>query len=129
MEGRLAAALAAQPDRVPARQTAPAAEPEDARWPDEEAEAAVLAAEPAGSAAESMPRQEPESTRSPPSASAAGPAGSPSPALPPIEELAARVPQELRETLDELFRARFVKVRRVPPEALKGADREDGSIS
>ena len=40
-------------------------------------------------------------------------------ALPPLDELVKRIPPEVRESLDELFRARFVSVRRVPAKALK----------
>ena len=39
--------------------------------------------------------------------------------LPPLEELVRRLPPQVRETLDDLFRARFVTVRRVPERALK----------
>lgn len=39
--------------------------------------------------------------------------------LPPLDELVQRIPAEVRETLDELFRARFVTVKRVPKKALK----------
>ena len=34
-------------------------------------------------------------------------------ALPPLEELVQKLPAELRATLDDLFRAKFVKVMRV----------------
>lgn len=34
-------------------------------------------------------------------------------ALPPLEELVQKLPAELRDTLDDLFRAKFVKVIRV----------------
>jgi hypothetical protein len=34
-------------------------------------------------------------------------------ALPPLEELIQKLPAELRDTLDDLFRAKFVKVIRV----------------
>jgi hypothetical protein len=40
--------------------------------------------------------------------------------LPPLDELVNRLSPEVRETLDDLFRARFVAVRRVPKTALKG---------
>jgi hypothetical protein len=49
--------------------------------------------------------QEPETTDSGP--------------LPPLEELVKRIPPEVREVLDELFRAKFVTVKRVPAKALK----------
>jgi hypothetical protein len=39
--------------------------------------------------------------------------------LPPLEELVNRIDPAIRETLDELFRAKFTAVRRVPPSALK----------
>ena len=40
-------------------------------------------------------------------------------ALPPLDELVKRIPPEVRETLEDLFRAKFVAVRRVPAKALK----------
>lgn len=39
--------------------------------------------------------------------------------LPPLDELVKRIPPAVRETLDDLFRARFTSVRKVPAEALK----------
>jgi len=39
--------------------------------------------------------------------------------LPAIEDLVQRIPAAAREALDELFRARFVRVQRVPGKALK----------
>jgi len=40
-------------------------------------------------------------------------------ALPPLDELVARVPAEVRLALDNLFRAKFTAVRRVSPQQLK----------
>lgn len=40
--------------------------------------------------------------------------------LPPLDDLVARIPPATRELLDELFRAKFVAVKRVPAAALKG---------
>ena len=40
-------------------------------------------------------------------------------ALPKLDDLVGRIPADVRDTLDELFRARFVAVRRVPRKALK----------
>ena len=40
-------------------------------------------------------------------------------ALPPLDELVERIPTEVREVLEELFRARFTTVRRIPRQALK----------
>jgi len=39
--------------------------------------------------------------------------------LPPMEDLVQRIPVPARELLEELFRARFVTVKRVPKAALK----------
>jgi len=40
--------------------------------------------------------------------------------LPPMENLVKRIPGPARELMEELFRARFVTVKRVPKSALKG---------
>jgi hypothetical protein len=39
--------------------------------------------------------------------------------LPRLDELVERIPAEVRETLEDLFRARFVTVKRFPRKALK----------
>jgi len=39
--------------------------------------------------------------------------------LPPLDDLVKRLPPAVREALDDLFRAKFVAVRRVPRKALK----------
>lgn len=39
--------------------------------------------------------------------------------LPPLNDIVARIPAEVRDVLDELFRARFVTVKRIPKSALK----------
>lgn len=39
--------------------------------------------------------------------------------LPPLNELVARIPVEVRDALEDLFRARFVTVKRVPKRAFK----------
>ena len=39
--------------------------------------------------------------------------------LPPLEDLVKRIPSATRDLLEELFRARFVTVKRVPKSALK----------
>lgn len=39
--------------------------------------------------------------------------------LPPLEDLVNRIPAETRALMDELFRAKFVTVKRVPKSALK----------
>ena len=38
--------------------------------------------------------------------------------LPPLDDLVSRIPAEVKECLEDLFRARFVKVTRVPSSAL-----------
>jgi hypothetical protein len=45
--------------------------------------------------------------------------------LPPLDSLTARLGPEVRAVLDELFRARFTGVRRVPSRALKGPPSKD----
>lgn len=39
--------------------------------------------------------------------------------LPPMEDLVKRIPLPARDLLEELFRARFVTVKRIPKAALK----------
>ena len=39
--------------------------------------------------------------------------------LPPLDELVKRIPPEVRDVVDDLFRAKFVRVVRVPKKALK----------
>ncbi|MGH7946182.1 MAG: hypothetical protein ACREH8_02370 [Opitutaceae bacterium] len=47
--------------------------------------------------------------------------------LPPLEELVLRIPAEIREALEDLFRAKFTEVRRIPAKALRegGSDATD----
>jgi len=40
-------------------------------------------------------------------------------ALPPLDELVQRIPADVRDTLEDLFRARFTTVKRFPKKALK----------
>lgn len=78
-----------------------------ATWPDESAEAAFLAesGEPGGlpSAAAGVPAVEVETRQ-----------------LPSMEELVARIPPRVRDELDGLFRAKFVRVVRIPTKVLRG---------
>ena len=39
--------------------------------------------------------------------------------LPPMEDLVKRIPAPARELMEELFRARFVTVKRLPKSAMK----------
>jgi hypothetical protein len=41
------------------------------------------------------------------------------PDLPPLEDRVKRIPAPVREALEELFRARFVTVKRIPQSVLK----------
>ena len=77
-------------------------------WPEESAESAFLA--------EARERGEPVVVAKPREKNGDdGAAG----VLPPLNELVQRIPAEVREALEDLFRAKFVAVRRVPEKALK----------
>jgi hypothetical protein len=76
-------------------------------WSDEAAESAFLA--------EARDRGETVATKAP--AATATEEADPK-TLPPLEDLVKRLSPELRETLDDLFRAKFVAVRRIPKKAL-----------
>ncbi len=39
--------------------------------------------------------------------------------LPKLDDLVQRIPPEVRDVLEDLFRARFVSVKRIPKKALK----------
>ena len=39
--------------------------------------------------------------------------------LPPMDDLVKRIPMPARDLMEELFRARFVTVKRIPKSALK----------
>lgn len=88
-------------------------------WPDEAAESSFLAEQPtqvvtatssvaAGAAASKVQGAEGESE--------------PPVSLPQLQSLIDRIPADAMETLDELFRARFVSVKRVQKSSLKGPD-------
>jgi hypothetical protein len=84
-------------------------DPGSPNWPDDFAESAFLA--------DARERGETVAVKPAP---AADPPEDPEPkALPSMEELVNRIPAEVREALDDLFRARFVTVKRVPKRALK----------
>ena len=42
--------------------------------------------------------------------------------LPPLDELVRRIPADVRGLLDDLFRAKFTAVKRMPSKALKDQD-------
>jgi len=74
-------------------------------WPSEAEEAAFLA------------EQRAQGAPVAPAASAAEEAASAEP-LPPLAERVARIPAEVRGLLEELFRAKFTGVKRLPEQAL-----------
>lgn len=79
-----------------------------ATWPDDAAEAAFLAeARERGEVSTPVKAREEiaEETDARP--------------LPDLDVLVARIPPEVRESLEDLFRARFVRVARVPRKALR----------
>lgn len=77
-------------------------------WPDASAEAAFLS--------EARDRGE---TVAPAKAKAEIADETDAKALPPLDALVQRIPAEVRDTLEDLFRAKFVRVQRVPKKALK----------
>lgn len=81
----------------------PSPEKVEPSLPGEEAEAAFLA----------EARERGEEVASVTAALAAAESEEEKGALPPLEELIQKLPAELRDTLDDLFRAKFVKVMRV----------------
>jgi hypothetical protein len=89
----------------------PAEIEQSSAWPDEAAESVMvselrargeMAAPSASSAPPGEAREETESG-----------------ALPPLDELVQKIPADVRDTLEELFRAKFVTVKRVPKKVLK----------
>ncbi|MCW5547672.1 MAG: hypothetical protein KIT44_01785 [Opitutaceae bacterium] len=79
-------------------------------WPDAAAEEAYLAEQ---RTAQPVPPARP--------AAVTEEAPEPPGPLPPLETLLPRIPPAVREALDEHFRAKFVKVQRVPRAALNAA--------
>jgi hypothetical protein len=73
--------------------------------PSSEEEAAFLATEGVGEAV----RQEPSTSQTEDETGD----------LPPMEDLITRIPGAARELMEELFRARFITVKRIPKTALK----------
>ena len=96
------------PVEIAVEAVAPTTETAPSAWPEESVESAFLA--------EARERGEPVVATKPKEEvgddAAAG-------ALPPLNDLVQRIPAEVREALEELFRAKFVAVKRVPKKALK----------
>jgi hypothetical protein len=90
-------------------ESSPVDDSEPANWPDESAESSFLS--------EARERGE---TIAPAKARSEIADETDSKALPSLDELVQRIPPEIRETLEDLFRAKFTKVKRVPAKALKG---------
>ena len=86
--------------------TMPASEGEPS-WPDESAEAAFL-----GEARERGEVVVPKKAEDVAEETTAKP-------LPALDALVERIPAEVRDVLEDLFRAKFVAVKRVPKKALK----------
>jgi len=84
-----------------------------APWPGDEAAEAVFRAD-------ALTRGENVGGASPvPEVMEAAEEPEPKGALPPLDQLVQRIPAEVRDTLEDLFRAKFVSVKRVPKKALK----------
>ena len=101
------AVTAAEEGAVEAEAVAPAGD-EPTAWPDAEAESAFLA--------EAKERGEP--VKATPAAVEAAEESDPK-ALPKLEDLVGRLSPEIRDTLEDLFRAKFVRVQKVPKRVLK----------
>ena len=96
------------PMETPGEAVAPPNDGATNAWPDESGESAFLAE--AHERGEPMaPAKLPDKIADPADAGA----------LPALNDLVQRIPAEVREALEELFRAKFVAVKRVPLKALK----------
>jgi hypothetical protein len=93
----------------------PSAAADESVWPDESAEAAFLAERRSGE--EGSPSEAGRVVRTGPAAGQ--PLAEEKETLPPLDDLVPRIPGEVRAALEDLFRAKFVTVRRMPKEALK----------
>ena len=108
---RAAASKAAAP--APAEVEVPADDSEGPEWPDEAVESAMRA--------EHTERDD-SSVLAPAKSVKADRAGDPeedAAPLPTLDALIEQIPPAVRDTLEELFRARFTSVQRVPKAALK----------
>jgi hypothetical protein len=104
-----APATAVEDEVTVSLEAAPLEQPPAGTWPDESAEASFLGE--ARERGESLPAKPVEATE---------PAEDLDPkAMPALDELVQRIPPEVRETLEDLFRARFTTVKRIPKRALK----------
>ena len=93
---------------------APTFDEEGPVWPDEAAESAMRAEVTArGETLNSKAARE--------AAEAAAEAAAEKKNLPKLDDLIERIPADVRDTLEDLFRAKFVKVARTPKKALKNS--------
>lgn len=91
---------------------APVFDEEGPVWPDEAAESAMRA--------EVSERGETLSSKSArEAAEAAAETAAEKKNLPPLDDLINRIPADVRDTLEDLFRVKFTKVARTPKKALK----------
>jgi hypothetical protein len=106
LEERLAVVLTAGPEPAASEAMQPSAgsDEEAVPWPD-----GATAVEIDRAAAGEPPVTEAALLR---------PAGPDGP-LPALDGLVARIPDPVREALDDLFRVKFINVQRMPPSALK----------
>ncbi len=104
------------PPSIAAAEPTPAANDQDGAWPTEAAEAEFLGEARERGEVQSEPTGRPGATAPDPSVTEekTGP-------LPELDSLVSRLDPAVRQTLDELFRARFVSVRRVAKKALVNA--------
>ncbi len=86
----------------------PTEEESPAVWPDESAESSFLAEARSRGEAVSAPKPVEENVDE-----------AETKPLPPLNELVDRIPAEVRDALEDLFRARFVRVKRMPKSAFK----------
>lgn len=109
----LSEAIAPAPAAPPSEEGAPNA------WPDEAAESAMLSElRDRGEGAISAPPGLASAAAAAATRDADEPPVDPK-SLPPLADLVQRIPAEVRDTLEELFRAKFIRVTRVPKKALK----------
>lgn len=103
------ASIAAPPD---AQETG-SGDDEAPEWPDESVEAAMIAEQRERDDAAPPPARAPRPSQNTDTEDDA------SVPLPKLDALIEKIPSDVRETLDELFRARFTSVQRVSKRALK----------
>ncbi len=93
---------------APSETGATPASPENPTWPDDAVESAFLA----------EAKERGEIVAPPKPAEDAGEDEDPK-AMPGVTDLVAKIPPNIRDALEDLFRAKFVRVVRVPKKALK----------